>query len=102
MILVSFVELLQGGIEAIGIGPAHLAFFAGMLLIFLVDALIPHDYVAEHHRTSQETRKGRLMRTGLFTALGIGIHNFPEGMASWCSFPWMSWFRSHVPLEKST
>ncbi|HAR97264.1 MAG TPA: zinc transporter ZupT, partial [Deltaproteobacteria bacterium] len=26
--------------------------------------------------------KGRLMRTGLFTALVIGIHNFPEGLAT--------------------
>ena len=50
-----------------------------MLLIFLVDALIPHDYMAEHHRTAEETRKARLMRTG---ALGLGIHNLPEGLAS--------------------
>jgi ZIP family zinc transporter len=28
MVLVSFVELLQGGIEAVGFGPAHVAFFA--------------------------------------------------------------------------
>ena len=82
MILVSFVELLQGGIEAIGIGPAHLAFFGGMVVIFLIDALIPHDYMAEHHKTQDGARKDRLMRTGLFVALGIGIHNFPEGMAS--------------------
>jgi ZIP family zinc transporter len=27
-------------------------------------------------------RQGRLMRTGLFTALVIGIHNFPEGLAT--------------------
>ena len=82
MILVSFVELLQGGIEAIGIGSAFLAFFAGVLAMFLVDALIPHDYMAEHHRTDEQATNDRLMRTGLFTALGIGIHNFPEGIAS--------------------
>jgi len=81
MILVSFVELLQGGIEAIGFAPAHLAFFSGMVVMFLVDALIPHDYMAEHH-TEEETRQGQLLKTGLFVALGIGIHNFPEGMAS--------------------
>jgi ZIP family zinc transporter len=79
MILVSFVELLQGGIDAIGFAPAHLAFFGGMVAMFLIDALIPHDYMAEHHRTEEE---GQLLKTGLFVALGIGIHNFPEGMAS--------------------
>ena len=82
MILVSFVELLQGGIDAIGFGPAHLAFFGGILAMFLIDALIPHDYMGEHHHTEEEKRQGQLLKTGLFVALGIGIHNFPEGMAA--------------------
>ncbi|MBL7183931.1 MAG: zinc transporter ZupT [Anaerolineae bacterium] len=82
MILVSFVELLPGGIEAVGFALAHLAFFGGMVAMFLVDALIPHDYMAEHHHTEEEKRQGQLLKTGLFVALGIGIHNFPEGMAS--------------------
>ena len=82
MILVSFVELLPSGIEAIGFGPAHLAFFGGMIAMFLIDALIPHDYMAEHHQTGTDPSKNRLLKTGLFVALGIGIHNFPEGMAS--------------------
>jgi ZIP family zinc transporter len=82
MILVSFVELLQGGIEAVGFGLAHLAFFGGMGTMFLVDFLIPHDYMAEHHRTEKGAGKDRLLKTGLFVALGIGIHNFPEGMAT--------------------
>ena len=82
MILVSFVELLQGGIEVIGFGPAHLAFFGGMVVMFLVDFFIPHDYLAEHHRADEDSRKSQLLKTGLFLALGIGIHNFPEGMAA--------------------
>jgi len=32
-----------------------------------------HDHAADHHK---------LMRMGLFTALAIGIHNFPEGLAT--------------------
>ncbi len=32
-----------------------------------------HDHSAQHHK---------LMRMGLFTALAIGIHNFPEGLAT--------------------
>jgi ZIP family zinc transporter len=82
MILVSFVELLAGGIEAIGFGPAHVAFFAGMLGMFLIDFLIPHEYMAEHHRTGEPGAKDKLLKTGLLVALGIGIHNFPEGMAT--------------------
>jgi len=84
MILVSFVELLAGGIEAVGFGLAHVAFFAGMLGMFLIDSLIPHEYMAERHKTegrAQET----LLKTGLLVALGIGIHNFPEGMATFAA-----------------
>ena len=89
MILVSFVELLAGGIEAIGFAPANLAFFGGMLVMFLIDALIPHDYMAEHHHTEVKNGdpdlKNRLLKTGMFVALGLGIHNFPEGMASFAT-----------------
>ena len=40
MILVSFGSLLQQSIEAIGFGPAHLAFFGGMLSGALVASLV--------------------------------------------------------------
>jgi len=81
MILVSFVELLAGAIEEIGFGFAHLAFFGGMAFIFLLDLAIPHDYGAEHYK-SEKQAESRLLRTGLLVALGIGIHNFPEGMVT--------------------
>jgi ZIP family zinc transporter len=83
MILVSFVELLQSSIGSLGFAPAHLAFFGGMGVMFLIDAVIPHEYMAERRRTpGEDVRSGELLKTGLLVALGIGIHNFPEGMAS--------------------
>ena len=82
MLLVSFVELLGHGIESVGFLPAHLAFFAGFIIMFLIDVLIPHDYMAEHNLDDPQHRKRNLARTGLFIALGIGIHNFPEGLAA--------------------
>lgn len=81
MILVSFVELLAGGIEAVGFGLAHIGFFGGMLVMFGIDFMIPHEYMAEHHRTDGGGHDA-LLKTGLLVALGIGIHNFPEGMAT--------------------
>lgn len=81
MILVSFVELLAGGIEAVGFGLAHVGFFGGMLAMFLIDLMIPHEYMAEHHHT-EGSGQDALLKTGLLVALGIGIHNFPEGMAT--------------------
>jgi len=84
MVLVSFVELLAGGIEALGFGLAHIAFFAGMLGMFLIDILIPHEYMAERHHTEGRAQD-TLLKTGLLVALGIGIHNFPEGMATFAA-----------------
>lgn len=82
-----------------------LAFFVGMALIALIDKLIPenenphelgnidpeHHSVAQIHQaelmhTSNEsdnkTDQKKLMRMGIFSALAIGIHNFPEGLAT--------------------
>lgn len=83
MLLVSFLELLSSSVERLGFGPALIAFFAGMLLMFAVDGLVPHEYYAERARAGREG--GRLYRTGMLVALGIGIHNFPEGMATFAA-----------------
>ena len=82
MVLISFIELLPGGVEAVGFGPALLAFFGGMVAMFLIDVLIPHEYVGEQWRVGEETENGRLLKAGMFVALGLAIHNFPEGMAA--------------------
>ncbi|MFC2076042.1 zinc transporter ZupT [candidate division KSB1 bacterium] len=81
MIYVSFVELLARAIGDIGFLKGNLAFFAGIAFIALIDILIPHDYIEES--TSSENQ--RLLKAGLFTALGLAIHNFPEGLAVFMS-----------------
>lgn len=85
MMLVSFVELLRVGIEALGMGLATACFFAGLGGMFLIDLLVPHRFVTEQERSAAGVcgfDSAGLLRTGLFIALGIGIHNFPEGMAT--------------------
>ena len=84
MVGVSFFELLPTGFEEIGFVKASIAFIAGFIFIFAVDYLIPHEYIGQKERISDKTDK-KLLRTGLFVALGIGIHNFPEGMATFYS-----------------
>jgi len=94
MVLVSFAELLPRAVDTLGDTGGYAVFFGGMLVMWLIDVLIPHDYLAEHYerrapRGESETdaggspeRNARLRRTGLLVALGLGIHNFPEGMAT--------------------
>jgi ZIP family zinc transporter len=81
MVLVSFVELLPAGIEELGFVWGYGAFLAGLAIMFAVDALVPHSYAGMQDPTARG-RGDRLLRVGLFVALGIGIHNFPEGMAT--------------------
>ena len=84
MLYVSFVELLAAGIEEIGLLWSQVAFFAGVGAMLLVDALIPHSYKGEED-PGMGVKDARLLRTGLFVALGVGIHNFPEGLATFAA-----------------
>jgi ZIP family zinc transporter len=102
MVYVSFAELLKTAVEDIGFGLANLTFFGGILFIGIIDMLVPHNYEEEYIgdsafvNTPHEQRgltatgtgvkgKSTLMRAGLFTALGIAIHNFPEGLVTFSS-----------------
>lgn len=67
------------------------AFLGGMFLIAIIDKLVPssenpHEIkLIPSENEEDENNKRGLMRTGLFTALAIGIHNFPEGLATFVS-----------------
>ncbi len=83
MVHVSYVELLGASIQDIGFGWAHVAFFGGMGAMFLIDLAIPHEWGAEHYEGPGDPAKRKaVMRTGLLVALGIAIHNFPEGLVT--------------------
>ncbi len=83
MMLVSFVELLRVSIAGIGFPPAMVAFFAGMGVMFAIDLAVPHEFVTEHGASGRRPEEvSALLRTGLLLAVGIGIHNLPEGMAT--------------------
>ena len=86
MIYVSFVELLPNALENVGEVFAVTAFFIGIIFIGIIDMIIP-EAKNPHHFKAPSNKVGIkkdavLLRTGLFTALAIGIHNFPEGLAT--------------------
>lgn len=110
MIYVSFVEIFPKANkslqlvlgESAGAMVATLAFFAGIAVIALIDKLVPsyenphevHDLSGIEDLGELKTTEGypppkrkpkedkTLLRMGLFSALAIAIHNFPEGMAT--------------------
>lgn len=114
MIYVSFVEMLPTGIESInhffGQGSdwiGVLFFFVGVAFIAIIDWIIPeddnpHEYASEEdlekfsemrqvkkverpEKNGEKSAEDDLHRTGIMSALAIGIHNFPEGMATFMS-----------------
>ncbi len=93
MIYVSFVELFASSIQILvteygkgkGTSYATLAFFAGIILILIIDRLIPQvdaPKLDSSKNKNAESIKPKLLRVGLVTALVLAIHNFPEGMVT--------------------
>lgn len=80
MIFISFVEFLSTSIDVVGFFWSNLMFFVGIVIMYLIDTSIPHIYKSEKSEKGIEGFKG-LRKTSLMIALGIGIHNFPEGIA---------------------
>lgn len=90
MIYVSMIEIFtksknylsaaHGDIK--GYWLAVIAFFAGIILIAMIDFFIPS---TENDIGASLNQENRLKRMGVITALSIAIHNFPEGMATFTS-----------------
>lgn len=98
MIYVSMIEIFfkaqDSLITEMGTRPGSwatvAAFFGGMLVIAVIDKLIPSAENPHEVKLMEDTEKGvpqsgHLMRMGVFTALAIAIHNFPEGLATFVS-----------------
>lgn len=96
MIYVSMIEIFPKAQQSLtlelgskgGAIATVMAFFGGMAVIALIDHLIPAEknpHEAGWDDTTQTPQNQSLMRMGLFTALAIAIHNFPEGLATFIS-----------------
>jgi len=83
MIYISFMELLPESIQTIGFLPSNIGFFLGILFIGIIDIFIPHHFMKYCSRNG--VKYDKMMVTGLVVAIGIAIHNFPEGIAVFMS-----------------
>lgn len=82
MIYVSLVEILPEAIESVENPAAPWiavgALFGGIVFAAVIDALVP-DHINPSTTTTSDVR---LLRMGVFTAIAIALHNFPEGFAT--------------------
>lgn len=93
MVYVSFAELLAKATDTLGssygIKPGAIItggmFFLGVAIAAAIDRLVPDVNISENITEKKGKNKESLFRTGLVTALIMGVHNFPEGMATFVS-----------------
>ncbi len=101
MIYVSMIEIFAKARESLagvygdkkGYWVTVITFFCGIAIIGIIDKLVPnfenpHELKNIECKSKQDDGQGKevnekkLMRMGLFSALAIAIHNFPEGLAT--------------------
>jgi len=100
MLYLSFIEIFPEALESLedtmSNGAAYtvttISFFGGIALTAIIDRLVPsvanpHEIrdASEMEQTPDEKEREKsksLMRMGVFTALAITLHNFPEGIAT--------------------
>jgi len=98
MIYVSMIEIFVKARDALtasaGVSAGYmittLAFFSGIIVIAVIDRLVPsfenpHEVRCIEDMSdscSELSKKNKLHRMGIFSAIAIAIHNFPEGLAT--------------------
>ena len=98
MIYVSMIEIFVKARDSLGNAAGDskgylittFAFFCGILLIAIIDKLVPSFENPHEIREVEDmsgamteaSKKRNLERMGIFSAIAIAIHNFPEGLAT--------------------
>ncbi len=92
MIYISLVEIIPRSNQLSGKIATFISFLAGIALSALIDKLIPQAQNPHEARKKEDILKlkfnteidkhKKLLRTGIFTAFAITLHNFPEGFAT--------------------
>ena len=77
MLTIIFIELIDESIAYSGHWAAIAGLTLGMLIFYILDHYLPH----RHTVTEEETVYGGYLKKGTLLALGIGLHNLPEGLA---------------------
>ncbi|CAL5423884.1 unnamed protein product [Camellia sinensis] len=94
MLSISFFDLAHNAINSIGFLKGNLWFFAGVIFFAFVANFIPEPTLAPISDEKNKKKNGdgggkdimkkhrrQVLFSGIITAVGISLHNFPEGMA---------------------
>ncbi|XP_021728952.1 zinc transporter ZTP29 [Chenopodium quinoa] len=95
MLSISFLDLAHNAINSIGFLKGNLWFFAGVIFFAIIANFIPEPTLTptpsvkskkrangeEKGKDLMKKHRQQVMYSGIITAIGISLHNFPEGMA---------------------
>lgn len=94
MLSISFLDLAHNAMNSIGFLRGNLWFFAGVIFFAIVSGFIPEPTLAPSSDVKSKKKNGdeggkdimkkhrrQVLFSGIITAIGISLHNFPEGMA---------------------
>ncbi|CBI16405.3 hypothetical protein VitviT2T_007869 [Vitis vinifera] len=94
MLSISFLDLAHNALNSIGFLKGNLWFFAGVVFFAVVVGFIPEPTLAPSSDVKNKKKNGvegpqdtmkkhrrQVLFSGIITAVGISLHNFPEGMA---------------------
>ncbi|KAH7543569.1 zinc transporter ZTP29 [Ziziphus jujuba] len=94
MLSISFLDLAHNAINSIGFLKGNIWFFAGVVFFAIIANFIPEPTLApisdgkskkkngdEGGKDIMKKHRRQVLYSGIITAIGISLHNFPEGMA---------------------
>ena len=83
MLLISLMEMPPAALHAEGMSPilGYGMFMLGLLGYFALDRMLPHQHPQD--MVAVKRRPTNLRRTAILLTLGISLHNFPEGVATY-------------------
>ncbi|KAB2068227.1 hypothetical protein ERO13_A08G013200v2 [Gossypium hirsutum] len=94
MLSISFLDLAHNAMNSIGFLKGNLWFFSGVIFFAVVANFIPEPTLSHSSKVKGKKNKGdeggkdmmkkhrrQVFFSGIITAIGISLHNFPEGMA---------------------
>jgi ZIP family zinc transporter len=78
MITLAFLGLMVQAQEISGMSTAAIGFVVGSLSMLILDFVLPHTFLSVKEKGIID---GKMLKTGILIAIGISLHNFPEGIA---------------------
>ena len=86
MLTVAFLSLINKALHMnVGYYTVVLGFVIGAASIMVLDSKLPHIFSSKEYGPENE----RLVKTGILVAIGITLHNVPEGLAVMAGYAYL-------------